>query len=93
MIVDIAYIESSEDTSQEIELRQHPDRTTWNTVGASVQAAQPGAPVNRWRVKCPTGGSVLAELTALGNNGRVYVVFCTPAEVAAMVTASQIPNS
>lgn len=93
IIVDIAYIDSSDDTSQELVLKQHPDRSTWSTVGASVQCGVPNAPVNRWRVKAPTGGTVLAELTALGNNGKVFVIFATPAEVAAMVTASQIPNS
>jgi hypothetical protein len=93
MIVDIGYIESSDDASQEIVLRQHPDRGTWNTVGASVKAGQPAAQGDRWRVKCPTGGTVLAELTALGNMGRVYIVICTPTEVAAMVTSGNVPNS
>jgi hypothetical protein len=93
MIVEIMEIESSDDTSQEIVLRQHPDRTTWNTVGASVQAATPMAPVDRIRVRCPSGGTVLAELTALGNHGRIYAVFCTPSQVAAMVSSGNVPNS
>jgi hypothetical protein len=37
--------------------------------------------------------AAMDELVALGNHGQVFMVLCTPTEVAAMVTASQIPNS
>jgi len=93
MIVDIGFIEASEDAQTELIIRPHPDRSTWSTVGASVQSGQPASPGNRWRVRAPGVLTPLTELVALGNMGKVFVVFCTPTEVAAMVTSGNIPNT
>ena len=92
MIVDIGFIESAEEGQTALVIRPHPDRSTWSTVGASVQGAQPASPGNRWRVKAPGALTPLTELVALGNMGKVFIVFCTPTEVAAMVTSGPSPS-
>jgi hypothetical protein len=99
MIVDILEIESSDVGGARLKLKQNEDRSAWNTVGASVQAALNGgngtpSEYTRISVEPSTGlATVLAELVALGNHGRVYMILATPTEVASMVSHGDIPNS
>lgn len=93
MVVDIYEIEGTPVAGATLKLKQNRDRSAWNTVGASVQAAFNGATI-KVEVSPSTGvHTVLDELVALGNHGRIYVVFCTPTQVAAMVTSTNIPSS
>ena len=96
MIVDIYEIESTEVGGASLTLTQLADRTTWNTVGASVQAASlggVGTPSEASRIRVKGLKAAMDELVALGNHGRVYVAFFTPTEVAAAVSSGNIPNS
>ena len=99
MIVDILEIIESDVGGARLKLIQNVDRSAWNTVGASVQAALNGGngtPSEETRlIVAPGSGvkTVLNELVALGNHGRVYCILATPTEVAAMVSSGNIPNS
>ncbi len=99
MIVDVMEIESSDVGGASLTLRQNRDRSAWNTVGASVQAALNGGngtPSEETRIIVRPGtglATVLNELVALGNHGRIYMALLTPTQVAAAVTAGVIPNS
>jgi hypothetical protein len=99
MIVDIMRIVGTAEQGAEVTLEQHPDRSAWNTVGASVQAGPRGgigtpSKKNRITLHPATGvHTVLDELVALGDGGRVFLVLMTPTQVAAAVTAGVIPNS
>ena len=95
MIVDILEIDSTEVGGASLTLKQCLNRN-FSTVGASVQAALlggNGTPSELDCVKVKGLKAAMDELVALGNHGQVFMVLCTPTEVAAMVTASQIPNS
>jgi len=105
MLVDIYEIDSTDTPSAtspglptRLMLKQCMNRS-FSTVGASVQTGiVGGGGTPSEQVRAPlrmlqASGAAATELIALGNHGQIFVVFCTLAEVQAMVAAGPIPNT